>query len=349
MTRNKWHFALSMAGGLTASILFWSIAYVITSFIYAKLGKLPNGYLRQLIDLLFGFILLGSLSYIVSKFKRPKYVAVLESMLDAMGRIAKGDFNVNLNINPGPIVEIRELVDSINHMAGELNNMERMRQEFISNVSHEIQSPLTSIRGFARVLQTETLSQEERMHYLDIIETESRRLSKLSENLLKLTWLESEHHPFEPRRYRLDKQLRDIVLACEPQWVEKGIEIDISLEEVSVVADEDLMSQVWVNLINNSIKFTPQGGTIGISLHNRGSEVVVCISDTGPGIAEQDQAHIFERFYKADKSRNRSSGGSGLGLAIVKKIIDLHRGNISVQSVLGEGAEFTVSLPAATG
>lgn len=338
-----------VAAGLIVIILCWSAAYLITSFLFAGIGKQPNDYIRQLINLLLGFLILSSISFTVSMFKRPKHLAVFQSILDAMRRIAKGDFNVNLDVHPGPKNEIAVLVDSINHMAVELNHMERMRQEFISNVSHEIQSPLTSIRGFAKVLQNERLSSEDRLHYLDIIETESRRLSKLSENLLKLTSLESEHHPFEPKRYRLDKQLRNIVLACEPQWVEKAIEIEISLGEVNIVADEDLMSQVWLNLINNSIKFSPQGGTIGIQMQIYGSEAVIRISDTGTGIAEADLPHIFERFYKADKARNRSGGGSGLGVAIVKKIIDMHKGSINVQSTLGEGAKFMVSLPASDG
>ena len=167
------------------------------------------------------------------------------------------------------------------------------------------------------------------MHYLGIIEKESARLSKLSENLLKLTSLESDHHPFERRRYRLDKQLRSLILACEPQWHDKGIDMDVSLEDVSIEADEDLLSQVWLNLLHNSIKFTPAGGTIGVRLKRNGQE-----------------AHIFERFYKADRSRDRSTGGSGLGLAIVKRIVEMHTGSVAVQSAPGTGTTFTVRLPA---
>ncbi|HZK55735.1 MAG TPA: HAMP domain-containing sensor histidine kinase [Desulfosporosinus sp.] len=171
------------------------------------------------------------------------------------------------------------------------------------------------------------------------------RLAKLSENLLKLTSLESEHHPFELKRYRLDNQLRKIVLAFEPQWVEKAISIKVDFEEAFIVADEELMSQVWVNLINNSLKFTPREGRISLHLQRRERDTVVQISDTGIGIHEADQAHIFERFYKADKSRNLTSSGSGLGLAIVKKILNMHDSNISVHSKNVEGTTFTVVLP----
>jgi signal transduction histidine kinase len=232
-------------------------------------------------------------------------------------------------------------------MALELHQMEVMRQEFISNVSHEIQSPLTSIRGFARALQNDRLNPEERSHYLTIIETESMRLSKLSDNLLKLTALDSAQVQFEPKSYRLDRQIRDLILACEPQWADKGIDMDVCLAEVAIAADEDLLSQVWTNLIHNSIKFTPSGGSVRIELRPCADQIVFTIADTGIGIAETDQALVFERFFKADASRDRTKGGNGLGLAIAHKIVDLHHGTIGVESVLGAGATFSVCLPVA--
>jgi signal transduction histidine kinase len=268
-------------------------------------------------------------------------------MIDAMKRISKGDYNVKLknDFKHEKNHPFGQILESINHMAVELNQLEQMRQEFISNVSHEIQSPLASISGFAKVLKQNQVTPEERMHYLDIIETESLRLANLSDNLLKLTSIESDHHPFEPATYRLDKQVRKIILSCEPQWVDKSLQLDILLDKVEVMADEDLMSQVWINLINNSIKFTPSGGGLSIHLQKRGENAVVIIADTGIGISEEDQEHIFERFYKADKSRNRTLTGSGLGLSITKKIIDMHQGSIHLQSKLNEGTTFTVVMP----
>jgi signal transduction histidine kinase len=223
--------------------------------------------------------------------------------------------------------------------------MENMRQEFVSNVSHEIQSPLTSIRGFAQVLQNDQLAPPERRHYLEIIETESKRLSRLADDLLKLASLESDQVKFEPGPYALDKQLRSVVLVCEPQWAEKKLNMEIDLNSLSINADEDLLNQVWLNLLQNSIKFTPIGGTIKVKLQTEGNHAVVSITDNGIGIAPEDQIHIFERFYKADKSRTRSKEGSGLGLSIVKKIINLHGGSIDVVSSPGTGTTFTVSLP----
>jgi signal transduction histidine kinase len=231
-------------------------------------------------------------------------------------------------------------------MALELNQIEAMRQEFISNVSHEIQSPLTSIRGFARALQNDNLSRQDRNHYLGIIETESMRLSKLSDDLLALASLEAENPRFEPKPYRLDKQIRRLILACEPQWTEKVLDMEVSLDEAEIAGDEDLLSQVWMNLLHNSIKFTPQGGRVCVELRRRDGSVAFTIADTGIGIAEDDLARVFERFFKADTSRQRAKGGSGLGLSIAKKIVEMHRGTISVESRLETGTTFTVRLPA---
>jgi signal transduction histidine kinase len=274
---------------------------------------------------------------------------MLAPLLRAMEQIARGDFSVQVEQprTQFPDDPIGKLFKGVNEMASELKQMEEMRQEFISNVSHEIQSPLTSIRGFARALQNDTLGQADRLHYLGIIETESMRLSKLSDNLLALAALDAENRPFDPQPYRLDKQIRDLILACEPQWTAKAIEMDVSIEEVTICADQDLLSQVWNNLLYNSIKFTPQGGRICVDLYQQDGTIAFGIADTGIGISEEDQAHIFERFYKADRSRTRSnSGGSGLGLSIAQKIIDMHHGSIAVASQLGQGTTFTVSLPA---
>jgi signal transduction histidine kinase len=273
---------------------------------------------------------------------------IFDSVIMAQKKIAKGDYNVNLNNNIEGLGPYTELVDSVNYMALELSKMEKMRQEFISNVSHEIQSPLTSIRGFAEALRNDKLSSQSRLHYLNIIEAESMRLSKLSDNLLRLASLESDTIKFEPKTYRLDKQLRRIILTCEPQWLDKNINMDVFLEEIEIMADEDMMDQVFINLINNSIKFTPEGGSVLVDLHKKNDLIEFKITDTGLGIADEDQNHIFERFFKGDKSRGPLIKGNGLGLSIVKGIIDVHHGTINVQSKLGKGTIFAISLPSHT-
>lgn len=346
---------LVFLGFSVAIILCWSLAYWITSILYPKMGIQLNDYVTQLVNFELGFLIFGTIMYTIGRIINPqrKQRDFFGTLNSALMQIAKGNFDVMVTLPSLDKKRSRknpfgELVDNIRHMAGELSEMERMRQEFVSNVSHEIQSPLTSIGGFARALKSDTLRPEERKHYLDIIETESRRLSKVSDNLLKLTSLESDHHPFEPNHYRLDQQLRKIVLSCEPQWVQKSIEMDISLEEVTVNADEDLISQVWINLIGNAIKFSPNNGTIGVHVTRDNNDIEITISDTGIGMDENARQHIFERFYKADKSRNRSNSGSGLGLSIVKRIVYMHNGEIAVESKKDKGTEITVTLPGDT-
>jgi two-component system phosphate regulon sensor histidine kinase PhoR len=329
--------------------LSWVSAYYLMEII-AKTWFPNFGHtiVRQYLTLILATTLAFIIINLVRLFFRPvrRQMNWLLQLINAMKQLAQGNFDVNLQANPRFMGQFGPLVKTFNEMATELSQMEEMRQEFISNVSHEIQSPLTSIAGFARALHNEELTPETRLHYLNIIETESKRLSRMSDNLLKLTSLESKHQPFEPMTYRLDRQLRHIILSCEPLWQEKNIEMDVELPETTITADEDLMNQVWINLLHNSIKFTPDGGTITLRLASPEEDLIrIIIKDTGIGISEEALPHLFERFYKADKARDRSGGGSGLGLSIVHKIIEIHGGRISVSSQTGEGSTFTVDCP----
>lgn len=269
----------------------------------------------------------------------------LKKLTLATQRLARGNFNVHVAVMQKD--ELGQLAASFNHMAGELKQLEQMRQDFVSNVSHEIQTPLTSIRGFSKALRGSEIEEPERERYLEIIERESERLSRLSDNLLKLASLESEHHPFHPSTFDLDEQLRRIVVFYEPLWAEKQLDMDLSLPRVKISADADQLNQVWMNLIGNAVKFTPVGGHIFVKLVPLRDRVQIWVQDNGIGIAEEDQGRIFERFYKVDQARQRDTG-SGLGLAIVRKIIDLHQGTIEVQSEQGKGTQFLVTLPILT-
>ncbi|HEX2905978.1 MAG TPA: HAMP domain-containing sensor histidine kinase [Phototrophicaceae bacterium] len=332
----------------------FSLAFLLTGWVYAQLHLSLPPLVMQVFNSIGGLVITGLLVTATTRWFRPQITdgenRVYGPIIDALQRIAKGDFSVRVDSAFGQRAPsqrvLGELVNSVNQMAAELNQMETLRQEFISNVSHEIQSPLTSIRGFAQALQNDHLSADERQRYLLIIEAESTRLSRLTDNLLKLAALEGEQVKFEPKTYRLDKQIRNLILACEPQWTAKALEIDAALDPVEITADEDLLSQVWINLIHNSVKFTPERGKISAELQQQDHQIQFRITDTGPGIAPEDQSRIFERFYKADKSRTHATnGGSGLGLAIVQKIIELHHGTVTIRSEPGQGATFTVLLP----
>ncbi len=299
-----------------------------------------SGFVPFLITVLLIVLLVGSVLILVAS----RYlVRPIQIITDATRRVAKGDFNISIRFNRND--ELGTLAESFTTMTKELKQMEAMRQEFVSNVSHEIQSPLTSIRGFSKALREGIIPENERDRYLETIEIESDRISRMSENLLKLASLESEHHPVHMQSYRLDEQIRRTILVTEPQWSERGLDIDLELPRTFIVADQDLLEQVWMNLIVNSIRYTPPGGGLMMRIWSSGTEVFVQIEDTGIGIPEEEQSRIFDRFYKVDKSRSRSAGGSGLGLSIVKRIIDLHKGTITVESEHGRGTTFTITLP----
>jgi two-component system phosphate regulon sensor histidine kinase PhoR len=333
---------LLLTGMFTAS-------FFLTSYIYTISGLNPPEWVIQVVNSLLGLVFAGLIINFIAKVARSRgwipEMNVFGPIIDALEKIARGDFSTRLVEDYPENQIVSKLADSVNRMALELDQMENLRQEFISNVSHEIQSPLTSIRGFAQALQNEHLSPEERHHYLSIIETESTRMSRITEDLLKLAALESDNPRFEPQKYSLDRQIRSLILASEPQWIEKGIDMDVSLEEVEITADEDLLSQVWTNLIHNSIKFTPQGGRVCVELRRKRDDVEFKICDSGAGISEADQERVFERFYKADRSRTRANGGSGLGLSIARKIVEMHQGTIDLESKLGEGTTFRIVLP----
>jgi len=288
-----------------------------------------------LVILLCGSILiLVAARYIVNPIRR---------LTGAAKRIASGKFDLELQTKRKD--EIGQLTVTFNEMARELSKLDRMRQEFVSNVSHEIQTPLTSISGFSKALKQKQMSEESRLQYLTIIEEESERLSRLGQNLLRLSSLQQQAQPLKLSAYRLDEQLRRVVIALEPQWSAKHLELDIELPVLNITGDEDQLYQVWTNLIGNSIKFTPADGIIRITAAQNGSTCSIQVVDSGIGIPPEEQADIFKPFHKVDKARDRSIKGNGLGLSIVKQIVELHQGTITVSSQLGQGTTFTVTLP----
>ncbi|GGG78873.1 HAMP domain-containing sensor histidine kinase [Paenibacillus radicis (ex Gao et al. 2016)] len=301
-----------------------------------------NVFNRMLLLILLLGLLIGSLCIIVAA----RYlVKPLQTLTQATKRLAKGDFDIEIKTKRAD--EVGVLTQGFNEMASELKQLEQMRQDFVSNVSHEIQTPLTSITGFAMAMKNSSLvAESDRNYYLDIIISESGRLSRLSDNLLKLASLDSEHHPFEAVPYNLVEQIKQVVVTCEPQWSAKGIRIDLdTADSVKITADRDQLNQVWMNLLGNSIKFTPEGGHIDIGIKRFDNEILFSITDTGIGVPPEQLEMVFERFYKTDPARNRSVGGNGLGLAIAKKIIALHDGSIEMKSRVGEGTTVKVRLP----
>ncbi|RKP55018.1 sensor histidine kinase [Cohnella endophytica] len=270
-------------------------------------------------------------------------VKPIKKLTKATKRIAAGDFNVKMNIKQKG--EIGTLARSFEEMMHDLQQLEQMRREFVSNVSHEVQSPLTSISGYAMALKQDDIADNDRSRYLDIIIAEADRMSKMSDSLLKLSLLESQSQQLRMVTFGLDEQIRRIIVAIQPQWSARNIRFELDLKAVRITADHELLTQVWTNILGNSIKFSMDGGVINVSIKQDTHNAIVRISDTGIGISPEDQKRIFDRFFKADRSHSRKYGGSGMGLAIVKQIVSLHQGDIRVESELGQGTTVMVNLP----
>lgn len=257
----------------------------------------------------------------------------------ATQRVAQGDFTVRLPA-PGKD-ELSCLIKNFNDMVEALARNEYLQKDFISNVSHELKTPIASIQGFARLLQSEGLDEETKREYVEIIAEESQRLSHLSQNLLRLSSL--DRLPVtEASSYALDEQLRRMVVQLEPTWEDKAINWELELSPVTITAHEELLAEVWINLLTNAIKFSPREGVIQVSCYMN-DQAYVEITDHGCGMDEKTLERIFERFYQGDTSHSRE--GSGLGLCIVKKIIVQSGGEIRVRSKPGNGSTFRVSLP----
>ncbi len=322
----------------------FALSYLFSLGIFSLIGTPPELW-RHVISGIFGCFLAGLFHMVLHR--KSVCNRAITDIFNALDQIAQGNFNVFVEKNVDDGHRTDELVDRVNNMARELNSMEQLRQDFISNVSHEFRSPLTSISGYAALLRKEATTPEQ-VEYARIIEAESKRLSKLSEHLLLLSVLEDETMDLNRQDFRLDRQIEDVILLLEPQWTAKTIGIEVSLPKTTLSGSEDLLRQVWMNLLANAIKFTPEGGTISVQLEATGDRVVCRVRDNGIGIPAQDQIHIFERFYKVDKAHSRALGGNGLGLSLVKKITELHGGTVGVESLPGEGSTFTVSLPRQT-
>ena len=265
----------------------------------------------------------------------------ITELTDATRRISEGDFSVRVPEDDHG--EVGELMHSFNHMTEALGRTSYVQKDFISSVSHEFKTPIASIKGYARLLSMSGLSEDERQEYIQMIASESDRLSRLSNTMLRLTALEQQGKSATEDNLRMDEQVRQVILRMQTLWQEKQILWDLDLQEVSIVSDGALLEQVWTNLIQNAIKFSGTGSTIHIKVWKENKRAFFEVRDHGIGIKEGDLQHIFDRFYQADSSR--SSEGVGLGLSIVHRILDMLNGTIRVTSVLHEGSVFCVTIP----
>ena len=265
-------------------------------------------------------------------------------IMDVTNRLASGDYSARLSFKGffAKLPPIRKLTDSFNTMAEELGQIEMLRSDFINNFSHEFKTPIVSIAGFTKLLKKGNLPEETRKEYLDIIEKESLRLSALATNVLDLAKVENQSILSDTADFNLSEQLRNCVLLLESKWTKKNIEPVLPEEECQVHGNEELLKQVWINLLDNAIKFSGEYGTIEVRIEEKEEDLQVMVSNFGDPIPEDKRKRIFGKFYQADESH--ATEGNGVGLAIVKKITELHKGNVEVECEDGKNT-FVVTLP----
>lgn len=284
------------------------------------------------------YILIGAIMIAVLVRRVVKPILMLT---EATQQVAKGNFDIEVENDSED--EIGILTQNFNKMVKELRHMEILRKDFISNVSHEFKTPMASIQGFAKLLKDRDMDDEQYDEYVDIIIEETGRLSRLSSNLLKLSRLENQEIPEMGEQFSLDEQLRRCILILSPKWDKKDIDFDLDLENIMYCGNEELLQQVWINILENAIKFTPEQGEIKVSSKIKDSFAQVIISDNGIGMDEVTVDRIFEQFYQGDMSH--TGDGSGLGLPLAKRIVEIYNGSISVNSKVGEGTTFDIKLP----
>lgn len=268
----------------------------------------------------------------------------INRFINHMNELAAGNFKIRLKFdkpftNHPTFVEVSE---SFNKLAKELENTEILRGDFINNFSHEFKTPIVSIAGLAKVVKRGDITEEARREYLDAIEEESLRLASMATNIMKLSRVENQAILHDVCKFNLSEQIRSCILLLENKWSAKDIEFELDFDEHGIEAEEELLKEVWINLMDNAVKFSPEGGKISADIRDEGEKYLVSISNEGADIPADELAKIWGKFYQGDKSH--SGGGNGVGLAIVKRIVELHGGSTWAQSKNGV-ITFFVELP----
>lgn len=290
------------------------------------------------ITLLISCAIIGTtISAVTSK----RMVKTIQTFIEGTASLAKGDFSIRLELEGPP--EFKLLSENFNKMAEELGSIEILRKDFINNFSHEFKTPIVSIKGFAEVLKHDDLSKEERDEYLNIVIEESTRLASLASNVLILSKIEAQNFITEQNHFNIGEQLRQCVLLLADKMDKKHLSLDVHVQDREMSGNKELLNQVWLNLLDNAIKFTPEHGLIQIEMKKKEDHLTILIRDSGPGIDAEALPRIFDKFYQQDASH--STAGNGLGLSIARQIIELHRGTITCDSSLNQGSTFSVVLP----
>lgn len=304
--------------------------------------KLLFNEMHLLFGVLFALTIILSILFVL--FSTNYLIKPISRLSDATKQLAKGDFQVNA-LSTKRKDELGELSSSFSQMAKQIVENEQVRKEFVSNISHDIQSPLSNIKGYTNLLEDNELTEKDRQQYISIINEETGRLSTMTDQLLLLASLDHEKHIVKKKHFNVSSQLKNLLKSY--QWLihEKEIMLSYTLPDLEIYGDPSLLNTVWDNLLSNALKYNQSGGSIDIQFTYTNEQCSISFTDTGIGISEEEAERIFDRFYRADASRTRSVKGTGLGLSIVATIIDLHGGTVIARPGETAGTIFIVTLP----
>lgn len=327
-------FAISLITWLVVYLLVYTGVLAFATESIPTAGNLFLFFMLLNIPISIGICALGS-QFILKPIRE---------LIEGMNHLSRGEFATRVKI--GRLAQhypaMGEMAGCFNRMAEQLESTEMLRSDFINNFSHEFKTPIVSIAGFAQLLQYGDLSMEQQKEYLTIITEESRRLSNMATNVLDLTKVENQTILTDITGFNLSEQIRSCILLLEDKWSKRDIDLQLDFEEFHIHADKSLLKQVWINLLDNAIKFTPEGGIIQIQILPREKTLEVRLRNTGSQIPQECMNKIFNKFYQADESH--SSQGNGVGLAIVKRVVQLHGGNVRAESE-NMVTTFVVELP----
>ncbi|MBQ7408798.1 MAG: HAMP domain-containing histidine kinase [Clostridia bacterium] len=318
-------------------LLITTFAAQIFADLLYKLLQIEIEFTIYVWTLLFSIIIGGTLSYFISRL----FISPIDKLSKSMNNVANGDFETKIE-DRSVIYEIDCMINNFNLMVKELNTTEILQSDFISAVSHEFKTPIGSIEGYVTLLQDESISQEDRAEYLQRILISTRRLNTLISNILLISKVENKQIDASKKQFSLDEQIRQCILVLEPKWSEKNIEPDIDLQPINYVGNENILNHVWLNLIDNAIKFGKENGYIKVRLFSENQKIIFSVEDNGCGISEEKIKHVFDKFYQCDSSHR--SEGNGLGLALVKKVLDEYGAEITCENCKEGGCIFTVTL-----
>lgn len=347
---------LEKSNKLSLTILFTLIVFAVLlvsvaltavlAYVFSKVGVFESSIETPgLIELLLFMSIVSLVVGWALLFVTMKYpLKPVNHIITQMNRLAAGDYKARLEFGKtlGEHAVFKQVSESFNTMAEELENTEMLRADFVNNFSHEFKTPIVSIAGFAKLLKRDNLTEAQKAEYIAIIEEESLRLAAMANNVLNLTKVENQLILTDISEYNLSEQIRSCVLLLENKWMNKEVELKLQFQEYNIQANEELMKEVWINLLDNAVKYTPNDGIIEVSIEEEQEEITVRVTNTGSEISKEHQDKIFNKFYQSDESH--ASEGNGVGLAIVKRIVDLHGGDVWAESA-NQITTFFVELP----